>query len=219
MRPRRPSSRRRTHNIRKEQEAYFDETTGDRLPHHMCLLVALRLASHRWLRPRQKPIFCDAESVNAFLGRRDLTLKAPDREYPSWLELSQEGGQLKAQMVGRWGNARPVPKVELSNGRLMFVSPKEEEGSQADLVFEGGLHGQMLSGTLNGPDGKTWQWSGRRAPSLKRTQSPKWGKPISLFNGKDLTGWHMDGPNGSSVWKVENGTLISTWAVSIRMRP
>src|SRR6266446_6444040 len=31
------------------------------------------------------------ESVNAFLGRWDLTLKAPDREYPSWLELRQAG--------------------------------------------------------------------------------------------------------------------------------
>ena len=151
----------------------------------------------------------DAESVNAFLGRWDLTLKAPDREYPSWLELSRQDGQLKAQIVGRWGNARPLPKVEFSNGRLTFVSPRDEEGSQADLVFEGTLKGQVLFGTLNGPDGKTWQWSGSRAPSLKRTHPPQWGKPIQLFNGKDLSGWYMDRPNASSVWKVENGTLIS----------
>jgi hypothetical protein len=52
------------------------------------------------------------QSVEAFLGRWDLTLKAPDREYPSWLELRQEGSQLKAQMVSRWGNARPLPKVD-----------------------------------------------------------------------------------------------------------
>src|SRR6266852_8766797 len=57
-----------------------------------------------------------SEPVEAFLGRWDLTLKAPDREYPSWLELREEDGQLKAQMVGRWGNARPLPKVEFSNG-------------------------------------------------------------------------------------------------------
>jgi len=151
----------------------------------------------------------DAESVTAFLGRWDLTLQAPDREYPSWLELRQEHGRLEAQMVGRWGNARPLPKVELSHGRLTFVSPKEEEGSQADLVFEGALNGRVLSGTLNGPDGKTWQWIGRRAPSLKRTRSPNWGTPISLFNGQDLTGWHMDKPNASPVWKVQNGALIS----------
>src|SRR3989449_1870773 len=91
------------------------------------------------------------ESVNAFLGRWDLTLKAPDREYPSWLELRQEGGQLKAQMVGRWGSARPLPKVEFSNGHLTFVSPKEEEDRPEDMVFEGTLVGNILSGTTTGP--------------------------------------------------------------------
>src|ERR1700730_14423106 len=75
------------------------------------------------------------ESVDAFLGRWDLTLKAPDREYPSWLELRQENGQLKAQIVSRWGNARPLPKVVLSKGRLTFVSPKEEEEPLDDVVF------------------------------------------------------------------------------------
>ncbi|HTT33309.1 MAG TPA: DUF1080 domain-containing protein [Methylomirabilota bacterium] len=148
-------------------------------------------------------------SVKAFLGRWDLTLKSPEREYPSWLELNQEKGQLKAQMVGRWGNARPLPKVELSKGHLMFVSPKEEEGAKADLVFEGKLDGKSLSGTLNGPDGKTWQWTGVRAPTLQRSQAPKWGKPIELFNGKDLSGWRMDNPNAPSVWKVENGAMIT----------
>src|SRR6266481_2401759 len=63
-----------------------------------------------------------ASSLEAFLGRWDLTLKTPDREYPSWLELRNEGGQLKAQIVSRWGNARPLPKVALSTGRLTFIS-------------------------------------------------------------------------------------------------
>ena len=148
------------------------------------------------------------ESAGAFLGRWDLTLKAPDREYPSWLELREENGQLKAEMVGRWGNARPLPSVELSNGHLKFVSPKEEEDSKADLVFEGTLNGKTLSGTLTGPDGKTWQWTGRRAPALKRTSLPNWGSAIPLFNGKDLTGWHEDKPGGSPVWRVENGLLV-----------
>jgi len=148
-------------------------------------------------------------SIQAFLGRWDLTLKAPDREYPSWLELREENGHLKADMVGRWGNARPLPIAELSNGHLKLVSPKEEEDSKADLVFEGSLEGKTLSGTLNGPDGKTWQWAGRRAPSLKRAASPKWAAPIPLFNGKDVTGWHEDKPGASPAWKVESGMLIT----------
>lgn len=149
------------------------------------------------------------KSVQPFLGRWDLTLKAPDREYPSWLEVREENGELKAQMVGRWGNARPLPKVEVANGHIKFVSPKEEEDSKLDMVFEGMLTGKILSGTVNGPDGKTWQWTGERAPSLKRSHPPKWGKAIPLFNGKDLTGWHTDRPNATPVWKVENGTLVS----------
>jgi len=150
-----------------------------------------------------------ATSTKAFLGRWDLTLKAPDREYPSWLELSQEGGELKAQMVGRWGNARPLPRAEITDGKLTFVSPKEEEDSKSDMVFEAKLVSNHLIGTVNGPDGAKWSWSGVRAPSLKRTGAPKWGKPVQLFNGKDLTGWRQSQPNGKPAWTVDNGNLVS----------
>jgi Domain of Unknown Function (DUF1080) len=149
------------------------------------------------------------ETDAAFLGRWDLTLKAPDHEYPSWLQLREENGQLKAEMVGRWGDARPLPSVELSNGHLKFVSPKEEEDSKADLVFEGTLNGKTLSGTLTGPDGITWQWTGVRAPALKRTSPPSWAAPIPLFNGKDLTGWHEQKAGAAPAWRVENGLLIT----------
>lgn len=149
-----------------------------------------------------------AGNASAFLGRWDLTLKAPDREYPSWLEIREDGGQLAAQMVGRWGNARPLPKVEISGGELTFVSPKDEEGSKADLIFKGKLSGKTLSGTLNGPDGKTWQWTGVKAPALERSAAPAWGKPIPLFDGKDLAGWKMDKP-GPPVWSVQDGLLAS----------
>jgi Domain of Unknown Function (DUF1080) len=149
-----------------------------------------------------------AESAQAYLGRWDLTLHAPDREYPSWLELHEVGGQLKAEFVGRWGNARPLPKAELSNGKLTFVSPKAEEDLPVDMVFEGSLSGKTLSGKVNGTNGATWQWTGERAPSLERKTAPKWGAAIALFNGKDLTGWKMSG-KGKTEWKVENGILIT----------
>jgi hypothetical protein len=148
-------------------------------------------------------------AAKPFLGRWDLTLKAPDREYPSWLELREENGQLKAEMVGRWGNARPLPSAQISNGHVKFVSPKEEEESKTDLVLEGALSGKTLSGTLNGPDGKTWQWTGYRAPSLKRASPPNWASPIPLFNSRDLTGWHEEKAGASPAWKVENGLLIT----------
>ena len=150
-----------------------------------------------------------AASAKRFFGRWDLTLKAPDREYPSWLEVSEEGGKLKAQMVGRWGNARALPKVEVTGGRLTFVSPKEEESSKSDLVFEGKLAGKQLVGIVNGPDGNNWAWTGQRAPSLKKTGTPTWDRPVHLFNGKDLSGWKPDKENPKAAWKVEDGVLVS----------
>ena len=172
------------------------------------LVLCASAISYEWNSDRSLAAKPD-DSVKAFLGRWDLTLKARDREYPSWLELREGGGKLQAQMVGRWGNARPLPKVSITDGHLTFVSPKDEEAAQADMVFEGTLTGNQLSGTVNGPDGTTWTWTGRRAPSLERTGTPKWGTPVPLFNGKDLTGWRMSPADSTKVWKVENDALIT----------
>ena len=144
-----------------------------------------------------------------FVGRWDLTLKGAGHEYPSWIEIAQKDGKLTALFTGRWGNARPLPKIEVSGTRLTFVSPKEEEDSKADLVFEGALKAGSLSGTLNGPDGSSWSWVGVKAPALhKQASSLKWGKPIELLNGKDLTGWH-ESKAGPPDWSVKDGNLIS----------
>jgi hypothetical protein len=150
----------------------------------------------------------DQTSAASFLGRWDLTLKSADRDYASWLDLREQDGKLTAEMVGRWGHARPLPRVEVSGDRITFVSPKEEEGSQTDLVFQGTLAGGNLSGALNGPDGTTWRWVGVRAPALERTGAPKWGKPIWLFSGHNLDGWTMSSP-GTPAWTVQDGNLVS----------
>ncbi len=39
--------------------------------------------------------------------------------------------------------------------------------------------------------------------------TPEWGKPITLFNGRDITGWRFSDPSGARSWKVEEGTLVS----------
>ena len=97
----------------------------------IAVIFACGAAPARAAAPVRGPATSDA-AASRFLGRWDLTLKSPDREWPSWIEITEEGGQLKARMTGRWGNARPLPKVEVSDGKLTFVSPKEEEDSKRD---------------------------------------------------------------------------------------
>jgi hypothetical protein len=161
----------------------------------------------------------DGGAVKMFLGRWDLTLKAPDGEHPSWLEIQRQDGQLKALFTGRWGNARPLPKIEISGSHISFVSPRDEEGSKSDLLFQGRIQivavGELqrpeLVGTVNGPDGSTWDWTGRLAPSFSdpyKTGTLKWDKPIQLFNGKDLNGWQQSN-SGPPFWTVKDGTLVS----------
>jgi hypothetical protein len=153
-----------------------------------------------------------ANSASPFLGRWDLTMMGGDHEYPSWIEIGQKDGNLTALFTGRWGNARPLPKVTITGTQITFVSPKEEEGSKADLIFAGELNGPSLSGTVNGPDGSTWKWTGVKAPALDKSgldqQAPQWDKPIQLMNGKDLSGWH-ESQAGPPDWTVKGGNLVS----------
>ena len=148
-----------------------------------------------------------ASSPGAFLGRWDLTLKGPDGEHPSWIEIKDKDGQLTALFTGRWGNARPLPKIEIEGNKVTFVSPKDEESTKEDLVFTGTLKGKTLSGKIAGFDAP-WSWTGVRAPSLERSGVPQWGEPIELFNGKDLAGWH-ESKKGPPDWTVKDGNLVS----------
>lgn len=149
-----------------------------------------------------------APDAGTFVGRWDLTLKAPDREYPSWIEIGRKDGNLTALFTGRWGNARPLPRIAINGTKITFVSPKDEEASNADMIYQGIRDGEILSGTVNGPDGATWSWTGVRAPSLERAGPPKWDKPVVLFDGKDLSGWHQS-KAGPSDWTVKDGNLVT----------
>ena len=55
-------------------------------------------------------------------------------------------------------------------------------------------------------DGQTLTWSGTRAPALRRTGRPEWGKPVPLFAGKSLDGWQPVGRRDSQ-WSAAGGIL------------
>jgi hypothetical protein len=149
-------------------------------------------------------------NMDGYLGRWDLTLVAPDREYPTWIEVTKPGGTLQVRMVGRWGHARVLPKAEFFGAGIRFVSPGEEEGRPDDMVFEVRSVGDgKVAGETRGPDGAIWRIRGERAPDLMRKGPPAWGMPIKLFDGKTLAGWHPSDPKGAQTWVVESGALVS----------
>lgn len=140
-------------------------------------------------------------------GRWDMTINVAGKELPSWLEVVHSGThRLIGQYVGPGGSARPISKVNFKDGKMSFIIPPQWEQEDNDIVVEGTLNGDNLSGTIIASDGKTYNWVAQRAPSLWRKNPPVWGKPIKLFNGKNIDGWHAMGPNQ---WVAENGILRS----------
>jgi hypothetical protein len=140
-------------------------------------------------------------------GRWDLTVYNNGRGSASWLEVSHSGlHTLVGRFVGSGGSARPISRVNFSDGRMSFSIPPQWEKESSDLSVEGTLQGDSLTGSLIAPDGKKFRWAGHRAPALRRDAEPAWGEPVKLFNGTDLQGWHAMGANQ---WIVASGVLTS----------
>lgn len=150
------------------------------------------------------------QNASTIVGRWDLTVQGADAPYSSWLEVIGKGGKLAGRFVGRFGSARPVKQIEFSGGKLKFSLPPQYEKMKVDLVFDGKLTSGKLEGTTNGEDGATLKWSGAPAPALKPKANPKWGQPIQLFNGKDLTGWKLRFEKGKGCWSVEDGAMTNS---------
>jgi len=149
----------------------------------------------------------DSVTARAIEGRWDLVIQKDGKMLPSWLEIEHSGIRtLVGRFVYESGSARPISVVNVVNGKFNFSIPPQWEPGDRNMDFEGEVSGENIKGSMIFTDGKKYEWTGVRAPSLKRQGEPVWGKPIKLFNGVDLKGWHAMGENQ---WKVENGVLRS----------
>ncbi len=143
----------------------------------------------------------------AVIGRWDITLQKDGKSLPSWLEVQRSGNHtLIGRYVYAFGSARPISEVKVTDGKYGFSIPPQWESGNRNMDFEFEVDGDALKGTMVYTDGQTYSFTGVRAPKLIRTAPPVWGKPIRLFNGKNMKGWHTDGKNQ---WIVESGILRS----------
>lgn len=142
-------------------------------------------------------------------GRWDLEMDFMGKTAPSWLEIRHSGN---ATLIGRFvfafGSARPISEVKTyGDNKFTFSIPNQWEPKGSDMIFHGELTDGKLKGTLIYTDGSVLNWTGVKAPELAYTENPKWDKPRNIFNGKDLTGWHVDGEKNQ--WVVKDGILTS----------
>jgi hypothetical protein len=147
--------------------------------------------------------------TDKILGRWDLTVQGTDGPYPSWMEIRlRKETELMGGFVGRFGSLRYASKVEYRDGELAFQVPPQYEPMTGELIFRGRLSGDKLEGTTVDEKGATIKWSAVRAPEMKHP-APQWGRPVSLFNGKDLTGWKLRNDTKGNCWSVVNGAMTN----------
>ncbi|WP_080237629.1 3-keto-disaccharide hydrolase [Spirosoma rigui] len=140
-------------------------------------------------------------------GRWDMVVDMAGKQSPGWLEVRHSGNHtLVGRVMFLFGSARPIAKINYTNGTFDFSVPPQWDKGDTDLQFKGTISAGSLTGTVTYVDNKVYTWTASKAPSLRRNKAPQWGSPLPLFNGKDSKSWHTTGPNQ---WVVEAGVLKS----------
>jgi hypothetical protein len=160
---------------------------------------------------------------NPFLGGWELTIPGGAA---GWLGVEEVNGQLQASLLWGGGSVVPVDSAILEDGKLVLIRkhPFQRKGSNGKAVK--GIRIETITATLDGDilklttqtTGANWKgankasFTGRREPPMPPAPDlshVKFGAPIQLFNGKDLTGWRLTKPNAINGWSVKNGVLVN----------
>lgn len=175
------------------------------IPLYVLISILLLLMTASATKANNSPF--EQSDSSALLGRWDITIDVAGKMAPSWLEVRHSGlNMLVGRFVGIGGSARPISRVNFKDGKLSFSIPPQWEPEPNDLSVEGILEGDSLTGSITFSNGKTYNWTGKRAPVLRRKTQPVWGKPIHLFDGTSMKAWHATGKNQ---WKAVSGILRS----------
>ncbi len=170
-------------------------------------------------------IGCSVEAgVKPFLGRWALFLPGG----AGWLQVRQENGYLDADILWYGGSVVPVDNIFLNGETLVItrnrnvVREKDENGNpkRTQVItrwLELQVNGKEMTGKYfepnqNGIGVKITEFTGKKIPPLPPApdlSKVKYGKPIKLFNGKDLTGWRLINPKDKNGWSVKDGVLVN----------
>jgi hypothetical protein len=160
------------------------------------LLLAVALAA---------PASASATTPSDFVGRWDVRITdATDTFASGGIRIDQNGDDLTAHVVWRWGSYLQASSARLENGVLRII--REEEPGRKEL-YEARVEGGRLVGQVRYPDGKVHHFEGRRAPDLTTPDQTEWGEPITLFDGKTLDGWSLRDAKAKMGWAVVDGDL------------
>jgi len=159
------------------------------------------------------PVAAAADDA-ALLGKWDITMPAAEKSGPRalWIDVTREGGALKGLFNSGGGAAFTLPVVKIEGGELMFQHPaRRRDGTEYTVTYRAQVKNGRLEGNATYGDAATRTFTGVRPPAWPAVAPKrKPGKPVDLFNGKDISGWLAQGtgkpPKG---WLVKDGILMN----------
>ena len=127
-----------------------------------------------------------------------------------WLSVTDAGTpDMKIQYVGTPdGSLDTITKSSFQNGVLHYTWESRNGDEHIDYVVKyvnGHLEGSMTSPR----GGANIAFTGYRVPKIDEHDDGSWveGKPIKLFDGKDLKGWTGVIDDKATGWSVRDGIL------------
>jgi hypothetical protein len=144
-----------------------------------------------------------------FNGRWDLVVHKTPADKAWWLEIAGAGTpRLKASFVGfPDGSLHDLPDAKLEDGVLHFAWDRPNNHLDYEVRYtSGALEGRMTGGK------EPLKFTGQRAPAIKDHDDGTWvrGKPVTLFNGRDISGWKGLKTDHAQGWSAVDGILTST---------
>lgn len=160
-----------------------------------------------------------AEGVKDYVGRWALTLPGGGA---GWLGVEEKaGGQLSSAILWGGGSVVPTAGTAFEGGVLKVTRINKSKKDGKELTRTETITAKVEGGKLalttrtvdqDGKEVGKAEFSGKRIPDLP--QKPdltkvKFGTPIPLLNGKDLTGWVAMNPKAYNGWSIQDGCLIN----------
>jgi len=154
-----------------------------------------------------------ASAENPFIGRWALTIPGGGA---GWLGVEEKDGKLSSSVLWGGGSVVPTAGTKVDGDKLIVTrEQKNKEGKVTTETITATRSGDALSLSTvkHNPEGKQMgqpaEFAGKRIadlPAKPDLSKVKFGDPIALLNGKDLSGWRLlkEGDNG---WSVADGVL------------
>jgi len=164
--------------------------------------------------------------ISEFLGQWTIDIEGGS---VGWIEVRQEENYLDADILWGGGSVLPVSAIFLAKDNILtiqrtndVVRTRDESRNPVrtqkvtnwlEITKNGDkIDGILLSPRRNCLSVDTTMFTGTRLPPVPPAPDltkVKYGDPVILFNGKDLTGWRLKEEKLTNGFKVTDGIIVN----------